>query len=65
MDAQTPPEIYQLPLGPLETNCFILVCPATRKAAVIDPSWDGQAIAAVLDEKECELTHILLTPRPF
>jgi len=59
------PEILQLPLGPLQTNCYLLICRETNQAAVIDPSWDGEAIAGILDEKEAELTHILLTHAHF
>lgn len=57
--------VYQLPLGPLSTNCYILGCQATRRAAVIDPSWDGAAIKQKLDEEGLELSHILLTHTHF
>ena len=55
----------QLPLGPLQTNCYILGCQATRHAAVIDPSWDGRAIKQKLDDEGLQLTHILLTHTHF
>ena len=58
-------EILQLPLGPLQTNCYILVDEETMATAVIDPSWNGRAIAATLDERGCNLTHILLTHTIF
>lgn len=58
-------EILQLPLGPLETNCYLLVCTETLATAVIDPSWNGRAIAATLDEHGYNLTHILLTHSHF
>ncbi len=58
-------EILQLPLGPLQTNCYILACTETMQAAVIDPSWNGRSIAATLTEKEWVLTHILLTHTHF
>lgn len=35
------------------------------KAAVIDPSWDGPAIAATATEKGWEISHILLTHSHF
>jgi len=58
-------EILQLPLGPLQTNCYILVDEETLDTAVIDPSWNGRAIAATLDERGGNLTHILLTHGHF
>ncbi|MBK8990095.1 MAG: MBL fold metallo-hydrolase [Chloroflexi bacterium] len=58
-------EILQLPLGPLQTNCYVLVCEETLDTAVIDPSWNGRAIAATLDERGYNLSHILLTHSHF
>jgi glyoxylase-like metal-dependent hydrolase (beta-lactamase superfamily II) len=57
--------IIQLPLGPLQTNCYILGCSETNQAAVIDPSWAGDAIARLVEEKGWSLTHILLTHAHF
>src|SRR5690606_30244419 len=37
--------ILNLPLGPLQTNCYVLACSATGQAAVIDPAWDGRTIS--------------------
>lgn len=58
-------EILQLPLGPLQTNCYILGCEETMQAAVIDPSWNGRSIAMTAEEKGYEITHILLTHAHF
>lgn len=58
-------QILQLPLGPLQTNCYILACEETMQAAVIDPSWNGRAIAATAAEKGYAITHILLTHSHF
>lgn len=49
----------------MQTNCYILVCEETKKAAVIDPSWDGNAIANFLTEEGFELVSILLTHAHF
>lgn len=57
--------IRQLPLGPMQTNCYILACQETKKAAVIDPSWDGRTIAKVIQDDELELVSILLTHAHF
>lgn len=58
-------EILQLPLGPMQTNCYILACEDTLNAAVIDPSWNGRAIAATIEEKGWQVSHILLTHSHF
>ena len=58
-------QILQLPLGPLQTNCYLLACEKTMQAAVIDPSWNGRAIAATADEKGYTISHILLTHSHF
>jgi len=33
--------IVQLPLGPLQTNCYLMACTTTGQAAVVDPADDG------------------------
>jgi hydroxyacylglutathione hydrolase len=58
-------QIVQLPLGPLETNCYILACEDSLKAAVIDPSWNGKSIAETAAKKGWKITHILLTHSHF
>jgi glyoxylase-like metal-dependent hydrolase (beta-lactamase superfamily II) len=58
-------QILQLPLGPLQTNCYLLGCEQTMQAAVIDPSWNGRAIAATADDRGFTITHILLTHSHF
>jgi hydroxyacylglutathione hydrolase len=58
-------QILQLPLGPLQTNCYILACIATNRAAVIDPAWDGGAIATQVENKGWTISHILLTHTHF
>lgn len=54
-------QVLQLPLGPLQTNCYILACEETMQSAVIDPSWNGRAIAATIEEQGWDISHILLT----
>ena len=58
-------QIYQLPLGPLQTNCYVLACDETMQAAVIDPSWNGRAIAEFAAEHGYTISHILLTHSHF
>ncbi|MCA9971779.1 MAG: MBL fold metallo-hydrolase [Anaerolineales bacterium] len=58
-------KILQMPLGPLQTNCYLLGCEQTMQAAIIDPSWNGRSIAATADDQGWEITHILLTHAHF
>lgn len=57
--------IMQLPLGPLQTNCYVLACTKTNKAAVIDPGWDGRAIQDHVAKQGWTISHILLTHTHF
>jgi glyoxylase-like metal-dependent hydrolase (beta-lactamase superfamily II) len=57
--------ILNLPLGPLQTNCYVLACSATGQAAVIDPAWDGRTISRAIEEQGWTVTHILLTHAHF
>ena len=40
--------IRSMPVGPLQANCFIVGCDATRQAAVIDPGGDAGRILLAL-----------------
>jgi len=40
--------IETLAVGPLQVNCFIAACPATREAMVIDPGDEGERILETL-----------------
>lgn len=58
-------QIQQFPLGPMQTNCYLLGCEQTMQAAIIDPSWDGRNIFAAADNGGWDITHILLTHSHF
>jgi glyoxylase-like metal-dependent hydrolase (beta-lactamase superfamily II) len=58
-------KVTQLPLGPLQTNCYVLTDLNTGQAAVIDPSWDGRAIAEHVSRQGWTISHILLTHTHF
>ncbi|MDX1664333.1 MAG: MBL fold metallo-hydrolase [Candidatus Promineifilaceae bacterium] len=58
-------EILMMPLGPLQTNCYLAGCTETMDAAIVDPAWDGPRIAAAADERGWQITHILLTHAHF
>lgn len=53
--------IVGFPLGPLQTNCYIVCEEDSRKAVVVDPADDGQRIWKILQDEEWVLEKILLT----
>ncbi|MFN2104323.1 MAG: MBL fold metallo-hydrolase [Candidatus Promineifilaceae bacterium] len=63
--AKTQATILQLPLGPLQTNCYMLTCNATGKTAVIDPAWDGRLLAGKAEEEGWSIDQIWLTHSHF
>ncbi len=54
-----------LPVGPLQVNCYVLGCPRTRLAVVIDPGDDAADILAVLKRHTLQLDRILATHAHF
>ena len=58
-------QIHMMRLGPLQTNCYLVGCEETMKAAVVDPAWNGRAIAAAAEEEGYQISHILLTHAHF
>jgi glyoxylase-like metal-dependent hydrolase (beta-lactamase superfamily II) len=53
--------IEQLTLGPHKNFIYLVGCPETRDAAVVDPAWDVPAILSSADSRNLEITKILLT----
>ncbi len=58
-------EIERFVLGPVETNAYLIADPISRKAAVIDPAWDGESILRSARQKGWEIEHIWLTHAHF
>jgi glyoxylase-like metal-dependent hydrolase (beta-lactamase superfamily II) len=54
-------DIKGLTVGPLETNCFIVSCRKTRKALIIDPGGNAEAIAKLAAETAVDPVLIVLT----
>ena len=48
-------------VGPIETNCYILSCPETRKAVIVDPGGDADVIEAYIGETRLEPVEIVST----
>lgn len=63
--ATAQPDIRQLPLGPLQTNCYFLGCRRTRQAVFIDPGWDGRGLANLAAKDGYTVSAIWLTHSHF
>ncbi len=50
-----------VPVTPFQQNCTILICEATRKAAVVDPGGDVPLIRRAIEQTGAGVEKILLT----
>jgi len=57
------PRLYlrQAQIGPMANYVYILGDPASRKAAVVDPAWDTNAICDFVEKEGYEIDKILIT----
>ncbi len=53
--------ILSLEVGPLGTNCYIVACAKTKKAAIIDPGGNGPDILKTLENKGWQAEAIINT----
>ena len=60
-----PLEVLQLPVGPIQTNCYLVGDPATRDAVVIDPGGEAPRLLAALAERQWTTRAVLLTHAHF
>jgi hydroxyacylglutathione hydrolase len=58
-------EIVTLIQGPVSTNTYLVGDPASQQAVVIDPAWDGEAIAAEAARRQWQIGAIWLTHAHF
>ncbi len=54
-----------LPVGPLQANCYLLTCPDTHTAALIDPGWDDPTILKAISNRQADLKIIINTHAHF
>jgi len=54
-----------MPVGDLQANCYLLGCPETKKAVVIDPGGDADSIQAALEEKGLDPAYLVNTHGHF
>jgi hydroxyacylglutathione hydrolase len=57
--------VETLPVGPLETNCYLVGCEQTRLGAVVDPGGDAAEILSAVERQGLTLKVILLTHAHF
>ncbi len=57
--------VHVLPVGPLQENCSVVEHAGSRRAAVIDPGDEGEAILEFLSERGLTLSAILVTHGHF
>lgn len=58
-----PPDLIlkQAELGPMANFIYLIGCPETREAAVVDPAWDAGIIMKMAQESDLRITRILVT----
>lgn len=54
-----------LAVGPLQVNCYIIGCPITRKALVIDPGDEAERILATVDASGLKVELVVNTHGHF
>jgi glyoxylase-like metal-dependent hydrolase (beta-lactamase superfamily II) len=57
--------IETLAVGPLQVNCYLVGCPQTRQALVVDPGAEGERILAALQAAEMKAVAIVNTHGHF
>jgi glyoxylase-like metal-dependent hydrolase (beta-lactamase superfamily II) len=63
--ANVVPRIHCIPTGLLEANCYLLICPQTGEALIIDPGADPDRILEYVGASSCHVTRILHTHGHF
>jgi glyoxylase-like metal-dependent hydrolase (beta-lactamase superfamily II) len=59
------PILERIPNGTLAANCYLVICPRTREAALVDPGAEPARILARVAEAGARVTHILHTHGHF
>jgi len=59
------PLIERLGVGPLQVNCFLVACPTTRAALVVDPGDEAARILAAIEAHQFKVTTIVNTHGHF
>ncbi len=57
--------ISSLPVGMIQTNCYIAGCPETKKGAIIDPGGDPEKILVEVERRGLLIEYVLNTHAHF
>jgi hydroxyacylglutathione hydrolase len=58
-------QVDTLPVGPLQTNCYLATCQKTCEALLIDPGWDDPSLIQAIESREAVVKAIVLTHAHF
>ena len=58
-------EVQVLTVGPLQENCYLVIDPSTRAAAVVDPGDDGAELVAWIRAADVRVEAVWLTHAHF
>lgn len=59
------PLIEQIKIGQMDNFAYLIACPRTGKAALVDPAFEASRLLARVDELNLELEYILVTHGHF
>jgi glyoxylase-like metal-dependent hydrolase (beta-lactamase superfamily II) len=59
------PIIEALPVGQLAANCYLVICPETRAAALLDPGDEAPRILERVRALDARVTHVIHTHGHF
>ena len=54
-------KIYCIPVGMLQTNCYILACEDTKKAVIVDPGDEGPKIDSLIQKEKLDPVLVVNT----
>ncbi|WP_321531153.1 MBL fold metallo-hydrolase [uncultured Desulfuromonas sp.] len=57
--------VETLAVGPLQVNCYLVACPRTKHALVIDPGDEGDRILELVDKLELKVKMVVNTHGHF
>ncbi|MEM7034300.1 MAG: MBL fold metallo-hydrolase [Chloroflexota bacterium] len=57
--------VEQLPVGPLQANCYVVGCEATQAGVIIDPGDEADRILATVEKHNLKIAYVLLTHAHF
>ena len=53
--------IKQIPVGPLQVLTYLVACPRSKEAVIIDPAGEGERLSAMVEEEGVKVKYILNT----